>query len=425
MPINRFHIRMTVLTFGAHFTDGYAMGSIALALAMIGPAFEINAVWQGLLGSSALIGIFTGSLIIGRISDKVGRQKIFQYSFLLITVAAFLQFFVHDAAQLFLLRFLIGFGIGGDYTVGITLLTEYVPSRVRGAFIAFLVVIWTVGYTMGTVIGYYLPDGGDTWRWLLASAAIPAVVVLILRIGVPESPRWLIRMGRGEEARKIIDKFFGENVYIEENEVTGLGFKMLWTKKYIRITLLVGLIWAFNNLAFFAMYTFLPTILASLGVEDNFGTSLFLNIILVVGALGGVWACHKLMRRTYSIWSFAISAAALLLMVFIPQSLSTVLVGVFAVFTFIIAAQQGLTQLYPAEVFPTEVRTSGLGVAVAMSRIGAAIGTFLLPIMILKLGLTITLLLFALVLVLGTGISIAWAPETKDLTLAEAGKGHA
>lgn len=81
MPINRFHIRMTVLTFGAHFTDGYAMGSIALALAMIGPAFEINAVWQGLLGSSALIGIFTGSLIIGRISDKVGRQKYFSTVF--------------------------------------------------------------------------------------------------------------------------------------------------------------------------------------------------------------------------------------------------------------------------------------------------------------------------------------------------------
>ncbi|MGO4119007.1 MFS transporter, partial [Rhizobium ruizarguesonis] len=171
----------------------------------------------GLIGSSALIGLFLGSLILGYISDFIGRQKIFVLSFILITLASFLQFFAETPAQLFLLRILIGIGMGGDYSVGHTMLAEFSPKKHRGVLLGSFSVIWTVGYVASTVIGMNLLSlGPDAWRWMLASSALPAVIILLLRIGTPESPRWLINKGRIDEARQIVKKYLGPNIVLDD-----------------------------------------------------------------------------------------------------------------------------------------------------------------------------------------------------------------
>ena len=92
VPLNRFHVKIAGLTFGAHFTEGYALGTIGYALSSLNRQIPLDAFWMGLLGSSALIGIFLGSLVFGWLSDKLGRQKIFLLSFIIITAAAFAQF---------------------------------------------------------------------------------------------------------------------------------------------------------------------------------------------------------------------------------------------------------------------------------------------------------------------------------------------
>lgn len=118
VPLNRFHVKIAGLTFGAHFTEGYTLGTIGYALAALGRQMPIDAFWMGMIGSSALIGIFLGSLVFGWLSDRMGRQKIFLTSFVIITAAAFAQFFVTSPLELCVLRVLIGFGMGGDFTVG-------------------------------------------------------------------------------------------------------------------------------------------------------------------------------------------------------------------------------------------------------------------------------------------------------------------
>lgn len=92
VPLNRFHLKIAGLTFGAHFTDGYVLGVIGFALAQIKPQMGISAFWEGMLGSSALIGLFIGSLLLGWVADYIGRQKIFCFSFVVITLASALQF---------------------------------------------------------------------------------------------------------------------------------------------------------------------------------------------------------------------------------------------------------------------------------------------------------------------------------------------
>ncbi len=107
LPLNRFHCRIAALTFGAHLTDGYVLGVIGYAIIQLTPAMQLTPFMAGMIGGSALLGLFIGSLVLGWISDHIGRQKIFTFSFLLITLASFLQFFATTPEHLIGLRILI------------------------------------------------------------------------------------------------------------------------------------------------------------------------------------------------------------------------------------------------------------------------------------------------------------------------------
>ena len=112
LPLNRFHFRIAALTFGAHLTDGYVLGIIGFALVSLKTQLSLTVLEEGMLGAAALFGLFLGSLVLGWVSDYVGRQKIFTFSFVLITLASLLQFFAQTAEQLFFLRVLVGIGLG-------------------------------------------------------------------------------------------------------------------------------------------------------------------------------------------------------------------------------------------------------------------------------------------------------------------------
>ncbi|MFE5428886.1 MFS transporter [Peribacillus simplex] len=425
-PFKKFHFRIAGLTFGSSFCDGYSLGIIAMALTVFGPQMNMNAMWTGLIGSSALIGLFAGSLLLGRLSDRVGRQKIFLVNFLLITVATILQFFVSSPEELFILRLLIGFGLGGDYAVGTTLLAEFSPKKYRSSLLASINVVWTLGYVASNFVGHYLGQGGsDSWRWMLVSAAIPAVVVLILRIGTPESPRWLVSMGRVEEARQIVKKHLGPNVEMgetttgTENQKT-LGFRGLFSKKLRKRLAFGGIFKLTLVIPYFAIYTFLPSILSTMGFEQNFFADTMLNLFLLVGAIVGLWLLAKFSRRGFTIGAFTILTVSLFSLSFLHNSSQFLMLIAFLIFTFFMSAASNLTLVYPAELFPTEIRGSGIGMVTAISRIGSAIGTFLLPVSLSSFGLSASMAGMAAILLVGLIVSIAWAPETKSLSLNDA-----
>lgn len=427
LPIGKFHIKIAGLTFGAHFTDGYILGLIGIAFTLINPQMQLDPFWQGLIGSSALLGLFFGSLFFGWISDHLGRQKIFLISFVLITLASVMQFYVESAFQLFLCRVLIGIGLGGDFSVGHAMLAEFSPRKHRGVLLGSFSVIWTFGYVAATFVGTaLLPLGDDAWRWMLASSAIPAALILIARIGTPESPRWLIHKGRVEEARAIVKKHLGANVEIDEEVVTRKhsGYKALFSPEYRKRTAFNCLFFICIVMPYFAIYTFLPSILQKMGLAEGFGTEMMLNALLVVGALMGIWCTVKFSRRGFLINSFLILAASLFLLVLLPSSMAWLMVALFGLFTLVLSAVSNLVGVYPAESFPTEVRAGGIGLATAASRLGSALSTFLLPVSVAGIGLNPTMAILAGILLFGAIISIAWAPETKYLTLTDCGRGE-
>ena len=428
LPLNRFHVKIAGLTFGAHFTEGYALGTVGYALTSLNRQIPLDAFWMGAIGCSALIGIFLGSLFFGWLSDRLGRQRIFLTSFIIITVAAFMQFFASSPLELFFLRVLIGIGMGGDFTVGHAILAEFSPRKHRGALLGSFSVVWTIGYVAANVLGLHYGDAvPDAWRWLLASASVPALIVLLLRIGTPESPRWLLGKGRAAEARAIVAKHFGAHVTLDSDSAADShgskgGYARLFRKDLIRRTLFNCAFFVCLVIPYFAIYTFLPGILKVVGLNDGFGADLLLNAFLVVGAVIGIWLTIKLPRRHFLIGSFAVTCAMLVALSVLPSSATLAMILAFAVFTLTMSAFSNLVGVFPPECFPTEVRACGVGLAIACSRLGSAIGTFLLPVGIARFGFHATMMALAGVLLIGMIVSIAWAPETKNLTLRDASR---
>jgi putative MFS transporter len=171
---------------------------------------------------------------------------------------------------------------------------------------------------------------------------------------------------------------------------------------------------------YFAIYTFLPTILKAIHLNDGSGADFLLNGFLVLGALIGIWLTIQLPRRVFLIGSFAVTCLSLVALSLLPESAMIAMIVAFGIFTLTMSAFSNLVGVFPPECFPTEVRACGVGLAIACSRLGSAVGTFLLPLGIAQLGFHATMMVLAAVLLIGMVVSIAWAPETKHLTLNEA-----
>lgn len=154
-----------------------------------------------------------------------------------------------------------------------------------------------------------------------------------------------------------------------------------------------------------------------MNLAESWTVDLGLNLVLIIGGIAGLWLTAKLSRRRFLIASFVIMAISLLVLTQAPND--TITVFCFFIFTFVMTAVSNLTAVYPPELFPSNLRSEGIGVCTAISRMGAAIGTYLLPVGIAGIGLTTTMYGLVAVLIFGLIISVAWAPETRAVDLAK------
>lgn len=415
---NGFLRRMTFACAWGEGLDGFDLGVISVALPSITIALGLDPVLAGLIGASSLIGIFIGAPLAGWLTDRFGRKRVFTIDVLLFIVLGLLQAFVADGWQLFVVRVLLGMAIGAEYSIGAAMLAEFAPSKDRGRRLSGLLVCWYGGYLVAVVTAYALIDwAGLSWRWVLVTSALPAVVTALARLGFPESPRWLLQHGRTEEARTIVterlggDAYFRDEQYAAEEQREG-GYRVLFAKENRQRLAFISLFWACNVAPYFAIFTFAPTVLKSLQLHDEATGTIIVNAMAAIGALVGMLTIERIGRRRQLIPPFWIMAVALAVVGLWGSAPGIVVVLCFAVFSFMNAAQGNLTAVYPIEVLPTEVRSTGVGFAAACSRVGAAAGTFLLPIGIDSIGIGACMLIAAAICVVGALLSQVMAPET-------------
>ena len=418
--------RLTWATAIGEGLDGFDLGVIAVVLPLITRELGLTPVWSGLIAASTLVGIFFGSPVVGWLSDRIGRRTLFTIDIATFVVLGLLQAVVTQPWQLLVVRLLLGIAVGAEYALGSALLSELAPAEGRGRRVASMLVTWYTGYLVSVVVAFALVDlAGVSWRWVLATSVVPAVITLVARIGLPESPRWLMGRGRVDEAHAVADRYLGGEAYFREEElegehgqVTAGGVRRLFERGTLGRTLFVCTFYLCNVAPYFAIFTFAPQVFASLHVTDEAASTILANTIAAIGALVGMLTIERVGRRQQLIGPFWITAAALIVVGVWSSAPSAVVVACFAVFAFFNALQGNLTAVYPTEVFPTELRSTGVGVSTAVSRIGAAAGTFLLPVGIQSIGIGPCMLIAAALCLIGGTVSQIMAPETTGLSLS-------
>ncbi|MFT3814410.1 MAG: MFS transporter [Acidovorax sp.] len=423
VPFRRFHLHVGSSACGGQFADGFELGIIGLAIALAAIPLHLNAIWMGLLGGAALAGLFLGSLVSGVIVDRIGRKKIFAWDMLFAAVLSIAQYFVTEAWQLLILRFALGMVLGFDYVVSKALLTELSPLRFRGRLLSIMAIAWVAGYACSYAAGFLLRDlGPNAWRYMLIISAAPSLLIFTFRFGVPESPLWLIRKGRTEEAQAIVRKKLGDGIVLPAPDAapqkSGGEWGELFSRKWRRNTAVGGIFYACQVIPYFALGTFLPKILESLHVTDKYVGGLAYNAFLLIGAVIGTIVVDRILRRTFLIGTF-VAGAAVLSVLAMGGLGSTGVIVTFALFALILSAAANLEFIYPPELFPTHLRGTGVGFAVAASRFGSAISTFLLPSIVQNHGVQTALGACVVVMLIGAVVCYLWAPETSRMKLAD------
>jgi MFS transporter, putative metabolite transport protein len=212
-PLRAFHVRTALASSGGVFSDGFGLGIIGIALSRASGELTLSAAWMGLLGGASLFGLFAGAALTGPAADRFGRRPIFAYNMALLAALSVLQAFADSLAALLALRLAIGFLLGTDYVVSKALLTEFTPRRLRGRVLGFLSIAWAAGYAIAYGVGFAM-GGHDphAWRWMLVTSAIPCLIVLPLRLTMPESPLWLTSHGCAARAARVVRDKLGDGV---------------------------------------------------------------------------------------------------------------------------------------------------------------------------------------------------------------------
>jgi putative MFS transporter len=417
--------RLTVFCCGGPFLDGYILVIIGAALVQLKPFLHMDAYMAGLSGAISLAGLFLGGAVFGYVTDLIGRKLMFTLDLLTIVICSIACMFISNIWHLLILRFVIGMAVGADYPIATSLLAEFAPKKQRGMLLGILQVFWFVGAVAADFVGYALIDMNNGWKFMLGSAAIPAIILVLGRWGTPESPRWLMSKNRVDEAREVMKKVYGPEADVDdlEQEVVTTKFSKIFEKGYFSRLIFCGGFWLCSVLPLFAIYTFGPTILEQFNLAHGkaamLGDSL-LSVVFMIGCIISLWLINRMGRRPLIIWTFAIMAVGMLILGIFPNAAPGVIILGFCIYALASGGPADLEWIYPNELFPTEVRASAVGVATAISRIGAFLGTFGLPIWLEKMGVGPTMLIMAAVTIVGLILSIALAPETKGLTLAEA-----
>ena len=423
LPLRRFHLRVAFSGTGGQFSDGFVLGIIGIAVSMASVSLHLTPLWMGLLGAASLAGLFLGSMFAGPVADKYGRRTIFAFDMLLFAIISATQYFVTSPEQLLVLRLLLGLILGADYVVSKSLVTEFSPRRYRGRLLSVLAAAWAAGYVGAYLIGFVIRDlGPDAWRIMLAASGIPALLILPFRLGVPESPMWLMKRGRRDEALAIIRRKFGPGVILPAPSVMSKQQRSAWSRLFSprwRKNTLVGCVfYTCQVVPYFALGTFSPKVLQALQVKDSFVGGLIYNVLLFAGAIVGLLIVDKLSRRTFLIGTFYLAAVALAILAYAGFGPIGTMIA-FGVFACILSAAANLEFVYPPELFPTDLRASGVGLAVASSRFGSAISTFLLPLAMQHVGIHSALGVCVGVLVFGGVFCHMFAPETGSENLSD------
>jgi putative MFS transporter len=457
VPLTVMQWRIWLLASAGKFFEGLVVFMTGVALPLIVKDFGLSPAEKGIVSAAPLAGIMVGALALGGLADTYGRRLMFVVE--MVVFALFLTGLAWSPSFPWMVVFLFGVGmaLGCDYPTAHLVISESIASRDRGKLVLSAFAFQAVGALVGTIVGYLilsnLPDF-SAWRWMYATAIVPAILVVLGRITISDSGQWLMSKGRKTEAEAEVARLL-ERVpaYPKEVRLADLpvdrkardrsGWRELLVLPGRRATILASVPWFLQDLGTYGIGIFTPTILArTLGHESGAAHNVsalisrdllaakgaaLLDVLLIVGIVGAVLLADRVGRIRLQILGFIGCAAGLTLAAFslhaAEPARTFLLFGGFMLFNFMTnIGPNATTYLLAGEVFPTAVRGKGAGLAASFAKIGAVLTAFLFPVLLVSAGTDFLLMVLVATSLLGAWITWQFRIETTGVNLEEIGR---
>ena len=431
---NGYIIGISFISALGGYLFGFDFAVIAGALPFLRTEFALNAWWEGFLTGSLALGCIVGCLFAGNLADRYGRKPGLIIAALIFAVSSLGMAFSQGLTIFVIMRFAAGIGVGMASMLSPMYIAEVSPAHVRGRNVAINQLTIVFGILITNLVNYTLADSGpDAWRWMFGLGAVPSGLFFLGVLWLPESPRWLLKAGKGEQAKKVLDKIgnstFAENTFQDiQTSLKGSGkqsFKAVFARG-VRPAVVVGITLAvFQQLCGInVVFNYTSTIFESIGA--NLDRQLFetvaIGIVNLVFTIVAMWQVDKLGRRPLMlIGSLGLSIVYIVLAFLLQSQASAGLVSLFVM----LAIGMYATSLAPvtwvliSEIFPNNIR--GVASSVAIVSLWAAyfILVFTFPILAEKLGTYGPFYLYACICFLGFLFVKSKVKETKGRTLEE------
>jgi MFS transporter, PHS family, inorganic phosphate transporter len=438
--ISRFQIKTMFVSGMGFFTDAYDLFVIGIVVSLLKTQWSLSTNQVSWLNSATLLASAFGAIIFGRVADMLGRKRIYGYEVLILAAGAIASAFAPNYTFLLVSRIVLGIGIGGDYPVSATIMSEYSGKASRGKMVGLVFAMQGAGLVVGPLVASILLGSGVsdslTWRLLLGLGAIPGLAVFYLRRQIHETPRFALAGGATEEAEAAIADATGAGsgkVAAGESAArTPHGVAQGFVELIHNRRLLVWLIgaagcWMLLDFCYYGNTISQPEIIKLANPHASELTTILLQLAIVAvfaipGYIVAILLLDKVGRRSIQLLGFAMMALMFGLIGLIPavtQNLAPFLVLYGISYFFTEFGPNMTTFIYPAELFPTEVRTTGHGVSAGAGKLGAFIGAFLFPDLLAShLGLRGAMVIAGIVALAGLVLTMT-LPETRGKSLEE------
>jgi MFS family permease len=451
--------RIWTLATAGKFFEGLVVFMTGVALPLIVEEFGLSPGGKGIVGAATLAGIMVGAVALGGLADVYGRRRMFVIEMLVFVVFLAGLTIAPSFGWLVFFLFGVGLALGCDYPTAHLVISESIPSRDRGKLVLGAFAFQAVGALAGTALGFViltLDPSLQAWRWMYATAIVPAAFVVFARLFVSDSGQWLVSRGRHTEAERELRRLLKRKPqYPKQVRLAGSDdpahhshhrrgrWADLFNKKNRRATILASVPWFLQDLGTYGIGIFTPTILVhTIGhevtnahnvsaviardLEGAKGAAL-VDTLLIVGILAAVLMSDRVGRIRLQVLGFlgcAIGLAMAALQSHVEEPARTMLLfGGFMLFNFMTnLGPNSQTYLLAGEVFPTHIRGKGAGFAAAFAKVGAVLTAFIFPVILADTGTDVLLTCLVFTSLLGALITWWFRIETAGVNLEEIGR---
>ncbi len=377
--------------------DAMDVGMISFVVAALAKEWSLEPEQIGFLTSINSVGMAAGAAAAGILADRFGRKSVLLWTLLIFSAASGLSAFATGFGILCALRFVAGFGLGGELPVASTLVSESMPAKERGRAVVLLESFWAVGWILSALIAYFvIPDYG--WRIAFGIGAVPALYALYLRRAIDDSPRFAeIKKAPVSLSKRVA---------------------IVWSPEYRKSTIMLWILWFTVVFSYYGMFLWLPTVMVIKGFSlvKSFEYVLIMTLAQLPGYFTAAYFIEKFGRKFVLVIYLLLTAVSAAW--FGNATTEGMLMAAGICLSFFNLGAWGGMYAYTPELYPTAIRSTGAGLATSFGRIGGVIAPLLVGFLVGdKVGISSIFMLFFVTIIVGALAVLFLGKETKGTEL--------